>query len=83
MTVQLRYQGLVAVMIAQPDYTPEDWDAAVDELVTRNFLPSSTEPIAVLPDGTEVLVWQQFPVGSVLIAPASPAELYVADGHRR
>ena len=61
-SVIVRYQGLVAVLVAAEDYTAEDWDLATDELVARSFLPMGDDPIHRLPDGTEIHIWQQFPI---------------------
>lgn len=64
-SVTVKFQGLVAILVATEDYTPEDWDLATDELVSRSFLPMHDDPIHRLEDGTEIYVWQQFPIQEV------------------
>lgn len=58
-TVKITYSGPVALAQAQPDYTPEDWDTAAQELGRRGYWPNSDTADIVLEDGTEVFVFAQ------------------------
>lgn len=59
-TVHTKTCDGAALLIAEPDYTGEDWDAAVRELVTSGYQPTVLDtPIHVLPDGTEIHLWAQ------------------------
>lgn len=58
-TVTLRFQGVGALLVASPNYTPEDWDLAVSELVARGFSPchEDNEPMFISSTGTELYSW--------------------------
>lgn len=60
-TVKIVYLGLAALVLATPDYTPEDWDEAALELGRRGYALAHDVADHVLPCGTEIYVWMRQP----------------------
>lgn len=58
-TVRVNVRGDVAIITADPNYAPEDWDRTVRELVATGYVPLDYDPVVVYEDGLEKHVWHK------------------------